>query len=89
MPTNAPVSYTHLDVYKRQELMKAEDGFANLKTTRAIIDRFPEYKGLQIHITEFNSSYTCLLYTSGAKYFSAHRMIQFDMVCLEIFTPFR
>lgn len=38
--------------------MKAEDGFANLKTTRDIIDSFPEYKGLQIHITEFNSSYT-------------------------------
>ena len=38
--------------------MKAEDGFANLKTTRDIIDSFPEYKGLLIHITEFNSSYT-------------------------------
>lgn len=44
--------------YAYSELMKAEDGFANLKTTRDIIDSFPEYKGLQIHITEFNSSYT-------------------------------
>ena len=42
--------------YAYSELMKAEDGFANLKTTRDIIDSFPEYKGLQIHI--------CLLYTS-------------------------
>lgn len=39
------------------ELMKAEDGFANLHTTREIIDSFPEYKGLEIHITEFNTSY--------------------------------
>lgn len=44
--------------YAYSELMKAEDGFANLKTTREIIDRFPEYRGLQIHITEFNTSYT-------------------------------
>lgn len=39
------------------ELMKAEDGFENLHTTREIIDSFPEYKGLEIHITEFNTSY--------------------------------
>lgn len=32
-------------------------GFDNLKTTREIIDRFEEYKGLQIYITEFNTSY--------------------------------
>ena len=44
--------------YAYSELMKAEDGFANLKTTRDIIDSFPEYMGLQIHITEFYSSYT-------------------------------
>lgn len=30
--------------YAYSELMKAEDGFANLKTTRDIIDSFPEYK---------------------------------------------
>lgn len=44
--------------YAYSELMKAEDGFANLQTTRDIIDSFPEYRGLQIHITEFNTSYT-------------------------------
>lgn len=43
--------------YGYPELMQAEDGFANLKTTRDIIDSFPEYKGLEIHITEFNTSY--------------------------------
>lgn len=39
------------------ELMDEEEGFANLHTTREIIDKYPEYKGLQIHITEFNTSY--------------------------------
>lgn len=39
------------------ELMDAQDGFDNLHTTREIIDSYPEYKGLQIHITEFNTSY--------------------------------
>ncbi len=39
------------------ELMKAEDGFDNLKTTRDIIDSYEEYKGLPIHITEYNTSY--------------------------------
>ncbi len=43
--------------YGYPELMKAEDGFANLHTTREIIDSFPEYKGREIHITEFNTSY--------------------------------
>ena len=43
--------------YGYAELMNEEDGFANLKTTRDIIDKYPEYKGLQIHITEYNTSY--------------------------------
>lgn len=43
--------------YGYADLMEAEDGFANLKTTRDIIDSFPEYKGLPIHITEYNTSY--------------------------------
>lgn len=44
--------------YDYSRLMKAEDGFTNLKTSREIIDRFSEYKGLPIHVTEFNTSYT-------------------------------
>lgn len=44
--------------YVYQELMDPEAGFANLKTTRDIIDSHPEYKGLPIHITEFNTSYS-------------------------------
>ncbi len=44
--------------YVYQELMDPEEGFANLKTTRDIIDSHPQYKGLPIHITEFNTSYS-------------------------------
>ncbi|MBP5668935.1 MAG: xylan 1,4-beta-xylosidase, partial [Lachnospiraceae bacterium] len=43
--------------YGYAELMNEEDGFANLKTTRDIIDKYKEYKGLEIHITEYNTSY--------------------------------
>ena len=43
--------------YGYAKLTPPEDGFANLKTTRDIIDSFEEYKGLEIHITEFNTSY--------------------------------
>lgn len=44
--------------YAYSELIPAEDGFANLQTSRDIIDSFAEYKGLPMHITEFNTSYT-------------------------------
>lgn len=43
--------------YGYAALSDAEDGFANLRTTRNIIDSFEEYRGLEIHITEFNTSY--------------------------------
>ncbi len=44
--------------YVYQELMDPEDGFKNLKSTRDIIDGYPEFKGLPIHITEFSTSYS-------------------------------
>lgn len=44
--------------YDYSVLMEPEEGFANLKTSRDIIDSFPEYRNLPIHITEFNTSYT-------------------------------
>lgn len=47
----------HQGHYAYHELMVPEDGFKNLGTTRAIIDGYPEYKGLPIHVTEFNTSY--------------------------------
>ena len=43
--------------YGYADLMESEIGFQNLHTTREIIDSYPEYKGLEIHITEFNTSY--------------------------------
>ena len=48
----------HEGYYAYSELMKPEDGFANLLSSREIIDSFPEFRGLPIHITEFNTSYT-------------------------------
>ncbi len=47
----------HVGHYGYAELTDAEQGFANLKTTRDIIDSFDEYRGMEIHITEFNTSY--------------------------------
>ena len=47
----------HSGHYGYAKLMESEAGFENLKTTRDIIDSFPEYRGLPIHITEFNTSY--------------------------------
>ncbi|WP_051199605.1 GH39 family glycosyl hydrolase [Butyrivibrio fibrisolvens] len=44
--------------YDYSTLMDEEEGFANLQSTRDIIDSYDEYKGLPIHITEFSSSYT-------------------------------
>lgn len=38
-------------------LRDAEEGFCNLQSTRDIIDSFERYRGLEIHITEFNTSY--------------------------------
>ena len=44
--------------YDYSKLMDEEEGFKNLQSTRDIIDSYDEFKGLDIHITEFNSSYT-------------------------------
>lgn len=52
--TEPPVPSGH---YGYVKLSKPEDGFANLQTTRDIIDSFEEYRGLEIHVTEFNTSY--------------------------------
>jgi len=43
--------------YGYQRLSVPEHGFANLQTSRDAIDSYPEFKGLPIHITEFNTSY--------------------------------
>lgn len=43
--------------YGYAKLSQPEDGFSNLETTRKIVDSFPEFEGMEIHITEFNTSY--------------------------------
>lgn len=43
--------------YGYAELMYPDEGFENLHSSREIVDSFEKYKGLPIHITEFNTSY--------------------------------
>ncbi|MFQ9638820.1 MAG: GH39 family glycosyl hydrolase [Eisenbergiella sp.] len=45
------------DHYGYVKLREPEEGFANLQTTRDIVDSFEEFQGMEIHITEFNTSY--------------------------------
>lgn len=39
------------------DLHKPEEAFSELERSRDIVDSFPEFKGMDIHITEFNTSY--------------------------------
>lgn len=43
--------------YGYAKLTEAEEGMKVLQISRDIVDSFEEYKGLQIHVTEFNTSY--------------------------------
>ena len=52
--TQLPENVGH---YGYARLSEPEEGFANLQSTRDIIDSYEEFKGLGIHITEFNTSY--------------------------------
>ncbi len=55
--TKFPDNVGHYGYAELLDPENPEDGFAGLHSTREIIDSFPEYKGLEIHITEFNTSY--------------------------------
>lgn len=46
--------------YTYQELREPEVIMAELQCSREIIDSFPQYKGMEMHITEFNTSYSPL-----------------------------
>jgi len=46
--------------YVYQKLRPHEIFISELKISRQIIDSFPEYKGMEMHITEFNTSYSPL-----------------------------
>lgn len=43
--------------YGYQQLSDPELGFLNLQSSRDIIDSFEEFKGMEMHLTEFNTSY--------------------------------
>lgn len=43
--------------YMYHGMRTIEDLMDEMRTTRGIIDSFPEYRGLPMHITEFNTSY--------------------------------
>ncbi len=46
--------------YEYQKLRLPEHFISELGESRRIIDSFPEYAGMEMHITEFNTSYTPL-----------------------------
>ncbi|MBR6380927.1 MAG: xylan 1,4-beta-xylosidase [Lachnospiraceae bacterium] len=48
----------HAGHYDYHRLEDSDMRIANLQSTRDIIDSFPEFRGLPIHITEFSTSYT-------------------------------
>ena len=47
----------HKGRYLYHSMNKPEDLIAEMRESRSIIDSFPEYKGLPMYITEFNTSY--------------------------------
>ncbi len=46
--------------YMYHEMCAVEYTYNEMKQTREIIDSFPEYRGMDMHITEFNTSYNPL-----------------------------
>jgi len=55
--TKLPDAVGHYGYAELLDPENEEDGFAGLHATREIVDSFEEYRGLPIHITEFNTSY--------------------------------
>ena len=53
-------STTKVGRYTYHEMCAVEFTYEEMKKTREIIDSFPEYKGMEMHITEFNTSYNPL-----------------------------
>ena len=43
--------------YLYHTMRTVEDVYGEMRRTREIIDSFPEYRGMDLHITEFNTSY--------------------------------
>ncbi|MBQ7868408.1 MAG: xylan 1,4-beta-xylosidase [Clostridia bacterium] len=53
-------STTKVGRYTYHEMCPVQVTYDEMKLTREIIDSFPEYKGMEMHITEFNTSYNPL-----------------------------
>lgn len=51
---NAP---EHRGRYLYHDMRTVDSLLEEMQTTRDIIDSFPEYRGMELHITEFNTSY--------------------------------
>ncbi len=68
--------HTHVGHYTYAELEDPEFRFNNLHTTRTIVDSYEKYKGLPIHITEYNTSYSpdCVIHDTNlnAAYLAHH-----------------
>lgn len=47
----------HRGRYLYHTMREVEDVFGEMAETRRVIDSFPEYRGMPMHITEFNTSY--------------------------------
>ena len=50
-------STTKVGRYTYHEMCPVQVTYDEMKRTREIIDSFPEYRGMEMHITEFNTSY--------------------------------
>ena len=46
--------------YTYHDMCAVEDTLREMRRTREIIDSYPEYRGMEMHITEFNTSYNPL-----------------------------
>ena len=51
---------TKVGRYTYHEMCPVQVTYDEMKRTREIIDSFPEYRGMELHITEFNTSYNPL-----------------------------
>ena len=47
----------HRGRYLYHTMRTVDSLLAEMQETRDIIDSFPEYRGMEMHITEFNTSY--------------------------------
>ena len=61
--TSTPVSYTHLDVYKRQTVDRVDAKMGELRVADAITEIFALFKRCNKYIDE-TMPWACLLYTS-------------------------